>query len=58
MKKVSVLYCLIAIFTLVFATQSMAFDLAVMTGGKKGTSYIPPVKSKLVNLVFCLISVI
>ena len=39
MKKVSVLYCLVAIFALVFATQSMAFDLAVMTGGKKGTYY-------------------
>ena len=39
MKKVSILYCLVMLFAVIFVSQSMAFDLAVITGGKKGTYY-------------------
>ncbi len=39
MKKVGVMYCLAALLVIIFAVPSFAWDLAVITGGKKGTYY-------------------
>ncbi len=39
MKKVLVIYCLVALFVFAFAVPSISMDLAVITGGKKGTYY-------------------
>jgi TRAP transporter TAXI family solute receptor len=39
MKKVLVMFCWVMLFTLCFSGLSSAVDLAVMTGGKKGTYY-------------------
>ncbi len=39
MKKVLVINCLVALFVFAFAIPSISMDLAVITGGKKGTYY-------------------
>ncbi len=39
MKKVMVIYCLVALSMFVFVIPSFSMDLAVITGGKKGTYY-------------------
>ncbi len=39
MKKVPVMYCLVVLLVLAFASLSFAVDLGVVTGGKKGTYY-------------------
>jgi TRAP transporter TAXI family solute receptor len=39
MKKVLVVYCLVVLFAIVYVSPSFASELAVITGGKKGTYY-------------------
>ena len=39
MRKTFGMYFLVVLFVLVFASPSLAFDIAVITGGKKGTYY-------------------
>jgi TRAP transporter TAXI family solute receptor len=39
MKKVLMVYCLVVLFVIVYVGPSLASELAVITGGKKGTYY-------------------
>jgi hypothetical protein len=39
MKKVLMVYCLVVLFVIVYMGPSLASELAVITGGKKGTYY-------------------